>query len=106
MKDYSKSDIWNTDETSLFYQDLGRSTFAPRDHVGRLVQNEKKRITALLYVDANGTIPNRPAMIDFSFPTGSKAEMKKEIRKETQRTVKGKKNGKIRMRQFKDSGSH
>ena len=47
MKDYSKSDIWNTDETSVFYQDLGRSTFAPRDHVGCLVQNEKKRITAL-----------------------------------------------------------
>ena len=41
--------------------------------IGRLVKNDKKRVTALIYCDANGGIPNRPAIIDYNFPTNCKS---------------------------------
>ena len=85
--------------------DLGRQSFKPQDYVGRLVKNDKKRVTALIYCDANGGIPHRPAIIDYNFPTNCKSEMKKEIRKETQHTVKGKNvKGTLRMRTFEELG--
>ena len=56
MKNYSAKNTWNADETAIFVNDQGRSTFAPRDHVGRLVHCEKQRVTGLLYIDAEGTI--------------------------------------------------
>ena len=103
MKDYQKCDIFNADETSVFYEDLGRSSFAPQAHVGRLVKNDKKRVSALIYCNANGEIAHRPALIDFNFPTGSKVEMKNEIKKETRRTVKGKNvTGMMHMRKYKE----
>ena len=55
MKSYSAKK-WNADETSIFANDERRSTFAPRDHAGRLVHCEKQRVTELLYIDAEGTI--------------------------------------------------
>ena len=54
------------------------------------MKNDNKRVSALIYCDANGAIAHRPALIDFNFATGSKVEMKNEIKKETRRTVKGK----------------
>ena len=56
MKNYSAKNTWNADETAIFINDQGRSTFAPRDHVGRLVACEKQRVTGLLYIDAEGAI--------------------------------------------------
>ena len=91
MKNYSAKNTWNADETAIFINDQGRSTFAPRDHVGRLVHCEKQRVTGLLYIDAEGTIPFRPAIIDSAFSTGSKVGVIKEIKKEQTKTVKGKK---------------
>ena len=52
---------------------------------------EKQRVTGLLYIDAEGTIPFRPAIIDSAFSTGSKVGVIKEIKKEQTKTVKGKK---------------
>ena len=91
MKNYSAKNTWNADETAIFINDQGRSTFAPRDHVGRLVACEKQRVTGLLYIDAEGTIPFRPAIIDSGFSTGSNSGVIKEIKKEQMTTVKGKK---------------
>ena len=90
MKNYSAKNTWNADETAIFLKDQGRSTFAPRDHVGRLVQCEKQRVTGLLDIDAEGTIPFRPPIIDSAFSTGSKVGVIKEIKKEQTKTVKGK----------------
>ena len=33
------------------------------------MKNEKKRVSALIYCDANGAIAHRPAVIDFNFAT-------------------------------------
>ena len=90
MKNYSAKNTWNADETAIFVNDQGRSTFAPRDHVGRLVNCEKQRVTGLIYIDAEGNIPFRPAIIDSCFSTGSKNGAIKEIKKEQTKTVKGK----------------
>ena len=91
MKNYSARNTWNADETAIFINDQGRSTFAPRDHVGRLVNGEKQRVTGLIYIDAEGSIPFRPAIIDSGFSTGSKDGVIKEIKKEQTKMVKGKK---------------
>ena len=91
MKNYSAKNTWNADETAIFINDQGRSTFAPRDHVGRLVACEKQRVTGLLYIDAEGAIAFRPAIIDSGFSTGSNSGVIKEIKKEKITTVKGKK---------------
>ena len=56
MKNYSAKNTWNADETAIFINDQGRSTFAPRDYVGRLVACEKQRVTGLLYIDEEGAI--------------------------------------------------
>ena len=90
MKNYSARNTWNADETASFINDQGRSTFAPRDHVGRLVNGEKQRVTGLIYIDAEGSIPFRPAIIDSGFSTGSKDGVIKEIKKEQTKMVKGK----------------
>ena len=45
MKNYSAKNTWTADETAIFITDQGRSTFAPRDDVGRLVVCEKQRVT-------------------------------------------------------------
>ena len=45
----------------------------------------------MLYIDAEGTIPFRPAIIDSAFSTGSKVGVIKEFKKEQTKTVKGKK---------------
>ena len=91
MKNNSAKNTWNADETAIFVNDQGRSTFTPRDHVGRQVNCEKQRVTRLLYIDAEGTIPFRPAIIDYAFSTGSKVGVIKEIKKEQTKTMKGKK---------------
>ena len=88
MKNYSAKNTWNADETAIFVNDQGRSTFAPRDHV---VHCNKQRVKGLLYSDAESTIPFRPAIIDSAFSTGSKVGVIKEIKKEQTKTVKGKK---------------
>ena len=45
MKNYSAKNTWTADETAIFITDQGRTTFAPRDDVGRLVVCEKQRVT-------------------------------------------------------------
>ena len=48
-------------------------------------------MTALIYINAAGFIAQRPAVIDFCFPTGSKKGILKEIKKQSHKNVKGKK---------------
>ena len=64
MRNFSPRDTWNVDETAHYYNDLGRSSWNPRDHVGRLLKNSKQRVTAMIYVDSEGNIPRRPCIID------------------------------------------
>ena len=56
MKNFTANNIWNADETAIFVNDIGRNTFSPNDHVGRLINNDKQRVTGLLYIDAAGNI--------------------------------------------------
>ena len=81
MADYELENIWNADESGLYYNDTGRMIFAPAEHAGRLVKGEKQRFSVLIYVNASGEVSFRPCIIDYNFPTGSKQEAKKEIRK-------------------------
>ena len=55
MKNFTANNIWNADETAIFVNDIGRNTFSPNDHVGRLINNDKQRVTGL-YIDAAGNI--------------------------------------------------
>ena len=79
MKNFTANNIWNADETAIFVNDIGRNTFSPNDHVGRLINNDKQRVTGL-YIDAAGNI-HVPAIIDSAFPTGSKFGVIKESKK-------------------------
>lgn len=81
MKKFPLADVWNADETAVFYNDMGRMSFSPQDHIGRLVKNTKQRITSLIYVNAEGEVPFRPAVIDYNFPLNSKKETKRDIKK-------------------------
>ena len=77
-KKFSANNIWNADETAIFVNNIGRNTFSPKDHVGRLIGSDKQRVTGLLFIGAAGNIPHHPAKIDFAFPTGSKVGVIKE----------------------------
>ena len=78
IKNFSANNIWNADETAIFVNDIGRNTFSPKNHVGRLIGTDKQCVTGLLFIDAAGNIPHRPAIIDSAFPTGSKVGVIKE----------------------------
>ena len=56
MKNFTANNIWNADETAIFVNDIGRNNFSPNYHVGRLISNDKQRVTGLLYIDATGNI--------------------------------------------------
>ena len=90
MKKFSPNNIWNADETAIYVNDIGRNTFSPKDHVGRLIGTDKQRVTGLLFIDAAGNIPHRPAIIDSCFPTGSKVGVIKESKKEEFKKFRGK----------------
>ena len=90
MKNFSANNIWNADETAIFFNDFGINTFSPKDHVGKLISTDKQRITGLLYIDAVGNIPHGPAIIDLDFETGSKVGVIKESKKEAFKNFKGK----------------
>ena len=78
MKKFSPNNIWNADETAIFVNDIGRNTFSPKDHVGRLIGTDKQRVTGLSFIDAAGYISHRPAIRDSAFQTGSKVGVIKE----------------------------
>ena len=95
MKNFSANNISNADETAIFVNDIGRNTFSPNDHVGRQISNDKQRVTGLLYIDAAGNIPHRPAIKDSAFLTGSKVEVIKESKKKSLRTLEEKSSWKL-----------
>lgn len=81
MAGYKQADIWNCDESALYYNDTGRSSFAPADHIGRLVTCDKQRVSSLAYITACGEVPFRPCILDFNFANGSQKGVIKEFKK-------------------------
>ena len=84
MKKFSAKSIWNADETAIFVKNIGKNTFSPKYHVGRLIGTDKQRVTGLLFIDGASNIPHRPAIINSGFATGSKVG---EIKKSKKRSI-------------------
>lgn len=69
LSEYSLSDIYNADETALFYKQLPDKTYEQRGVAAAAVPKSKQRLTVLLCTNASGTDKCTPLVIGkFSNP--------------------------------------